>query len=63
MINVGDMIVFDPRNFIAEQKRTFGIVTEEDKGFITIQWIKGNRSKIYFTSVIEDSFHKIIRAA
>ena len=55
LIDVGDLIIYKPFD-----NRT-GIVVEEDKGYITIQWSDGPKSVIYYKSVIKDACHTVIK--
>ena len=55
MIDVGDLIVYKPFD-----KRT-GIVLQQDKGYVTIQWSDGPKSVIHYQSIIKDTSHTVIK--
>ena len=55
LIDIGDLIVYE-----SFDKRT-GIVVEEDRGYVTIQWNNGPKSVIYHQSIIKDTCHTIIK--
>lgn len=56
-IKVGDLIIyksFDQRH---------GVVLDESKGYITIQWNDGSKNVIHCSSILNDVSHSVVPAS
>tara|TARA_R100001509_G_C4696053_1_gene158465 strand:+ start:43 stop:261 length:219 start_codon:yes stop_codon:yes gene_type:complete len=57
-LNKGDLIV------LKNLKKRYGVVIDaESSGHVTIQWRDGSKSVTYYTTIIHDSNHEVIRAS